>query len=189
MRATLGVDTLEARWLAAAAPRVTRAGCDLAFRDSLGRDELVLSDVLQEGDPWVLHRYRGPVPALGAHLVERSFYEGGGYLLVYPGGAPVFVAGPPLVSPDSTRFVTWQQDLVAEYDPNVIQVWRRTPAAARLELAIASEDWGPSEVRWLDATTVAFVQNFPAEDVERPAQRAARLMLRAGRWMAELQAR
>lgn len=183
---SLGGDTLEARHLGTPGSHVSRHGCRLTFRDSTGRPELTLEDVLREGDGWVLHRYRGRIPGLGADLVERSFYEGGAYLLIFPGGAPIGVAGPPLLSPDGTRFVTWQMDLVAEYDPNILQIWRRTPGGARLELAVTSEDWGPSDVEWLDGASLRFRQNFPNEDINDPTQRVATLRLRDGRWVVEL---
>ena len=188
-RASLGSDTLEARLLRGTGGRVLRTGCDLIFRGDGGGTELVLSDVLQEGAAWLLHRYRGYLAPLNAHLVERGRYEGGSYLLVFPGGALVDVAGPPLLSPDSARFAAWNLDLVAEYDPNVLQVWRRTPGAARLELAIESQEWGPSEVRWIDQATVAFLQTFPTDDPNANVQRPVQLRLRHGRWMVELQTR
>lgn len=167
---------------------VVRTGCRLTFRDT-GGAYLHLDDVREEGSAWILHRYRGYLEALGAHVVQVGFYEGGNYRLVYPGGAQVTVAGWPVPSPDGARFVAWSMDLVAEYDPNVIQVWRRTPAAARLELAIESGLWGPGDVRWVDSATIAFQQHFPLADPEETDRRAAQLQLRDGRWIALLHTR
>ncbi len=82
-----------------------------------------------------------------------------------------------------------QIDLVAGYDPSVLQIWRRTPAAARLELALTSDEWGPSDVRWTNDTTLTLLQNFPSEAIDRPTQRTATVALRAGRWRVELHAR
>lgn len=182
-------DSTESRLLRGTAGRVVRDGCRLTFRDATGVAELMLDDVLHEGERWIVHRYQGHIPALRADLVERARYEGGAYLLVFAGGALIDVAGPPLLSPDEARFATSHIDLVAGYDPNVLQIWRRTPAAARLELALTSDEWGPSDVRWTNDTTLTFLQNFPSHNIDRPTQRTATVAWRAGRWRVELHAR
>ena len=134
----------------------------------------------------LLHRFPylslyGILPS-GLDLVEIGYYEGGGFLAIDQHGGSTLIAGEPLVSPDSQRFATLSLDLEAEYQPNVNEIWRLRAGTLRLELAVRSDEWGPSEARWRDSATVEFLQNFPTADVGTYRQQRARLVLDHDGW-------
>jgi hypothetical protein len=68
----------------------------------------------------------------------------------------------------------------------VLQIWRRTPGGARLELALQSELWGPTDVHWLDGATIRFRQAFPTDDPNAPTTASAELRWSSGRWTSAL---
>ncbi|HEV2150444.1 MAG TPA: hypothetical protein VGR37_23795 [Longimicrobiaceae bacterium] len=150
----------EQRLLAATAGRVRREGDRLLFQGT-GRANLPLEDDRTEGARTVLHRYAGWIPEIGHHLVQLSFYEGGGWLLVDGETTnQVQVLGPPVVAPDRSRFAATSVDLEAGYDPNGIQVWSMAQGFPRLEWGVdGGSTWGASDAAWIDANTVEFTRH------------------------------
>lgn len=166
--------------LAASGGQARREGPRLVFRGS-GGGSLALEDDATEGDRFVRHRYLGPLPGIGQHLVRMDFYEGGGWLLVGAATADrTYVSGPPVVAPDRGRFVTASVDLVAGYDPNGIQVWSLARGGPRLEWGLDGGDaWGASDPVWIDARTVEFTRHVAdTGDPDRAREVRTRLVLR-----------
>jgi len=130
---------------------VRRRGPDLLIRATSGR-LVVLHDSIVDGPATVVHLYAGYVAPLRAHLVRLGYYEGGGWELVNAAsGARMPVAGPPTPSPDSSHFVAISSDLVSQFDPTGIEVWRATPDSAIAEswLNLEASDWGPTSATWI----------------------------------------
>jgi hypothetical protein len=177
-------DTVEERLIREAGGRVQRSGCELRISLREGPPAIFQNDI-REGDSWLTYRYAGPVPAVGLELVKVQYYEGGPYLLLSAGGGRTIVAGVPVVAPDSSGFFTTSLDLEAEYDPNVIEVWSMQSGSPRLELAVRSEEWGPSEARWVDSATIEFLRTFPFEAAGQHRTAKARLQRSPRGWMFE----
>ena len=138
---------------------VSRDGYDLRILIGDGRS-IVLHDDTTSGLPFVLHRYTGHVNAIRSYLIELLRYEGGSYLLVDDStGASTRIPGPPIVSPDSIRFATLSWDVGADYDPNLIEIWRIEQRKPKREFSHESETWGPSDAVWQDSANVEFVEN------------------------------
>lgn len=119
-----------------------------------------------EGNAYIRHVDRGPVPRLGYHLVEIVYYEGSDFLLINPAtGHQTIVEVPPLVSPGGGRVLVASMDYEAGYNPNLIQVWRVAPDSLVREWEQRTGEyapatgWGASDARWLNDTTVGLVKN------------------------------
>ncbi|HEX5831154.1 MAG TPA: hypothetical protein VFY16_09245 [Gemmatimonadaceae bacterium] len=179
-------DSAEPAALTGTGGRVVRTGCVLLVRTASGR-AVALTDDYTEGDRFVQHVYRGSLPPRQLDVVEVARYEGGGYLVLDRNGAQTWIARAPVASPDGRRFVALSFDLEAGYQPNVIEVWRVEDGSPRLEIAVRSDDWGPSDARWRDNATITFVQNFPRYTDEGYGydRRPVRLVRRARGWMLE----
>jgi hypothetical protein len=177
-------DTVEERYIREARGRVQRIGCELRIALPKGQPAIFRND-LREGDPWLTYRYAGTVPELSLEVVEVSYYESGHLLLLSPNGGRVAVAGVPVVAADSTAFYTTSLDLEAEYDPNVIEVWTMRGGSPRLQIAVRSEEWGPSDATWKDRMTIEFQRTFPLDTsgVQRKAK--ARLQRTDRGWAFE----
>lgn len=173
-------DSAEAAPLVTARGRVFRSHCRLVFR-VVGGDTTVFTDDQSEGDHTVNYTYLGSVGA-GFDLVRIGYYEGGTYMLVGATGDLTYVAGPPTFSPDSTRFASLSIDLEAEYEPNVLEIWRLEGHHPRLEIAIKSEEWGPSDPRWFSASRLTFIQNFPTDSLNTYRKLHAQLVRGASGW-------
>jgi hypothetical protein len=156
-------DRTEAGMLARSAGRVRRDHCRLIFR-TVGGDTAVFANDQSDNDRAISYTYLGPAGDQ-LDLVRVGYYEGGSYMLVERDGVHVAVAGPPTFSPDGSRFASLSMDLEAEYDPNVVQVWRLNRGHPRLEIAITSDEWGPSDALWVGADTLRFTQNFPTDSI------------------------
>jgi hypothetical protein len=74
-------------------------------------------------------------------------------------------------------------DLVAAYDPNGVQVWRRDRDSLVLELQRELE-WGPTQARWMDDSTASIGMNTDPLQADS-ATGCALLRRRAGRWLLE----
>lgn len=165
-------DTAEAAALARSAGRVQRDHCRLIF--TLDGTTLTLANVQSDDDRATMYVYAGPAGRF--QLVDVRYYEGSAYMLVEPDGVHILVAGPPTFSPDSSRFASLSMDLEAEYNPNEVQVWRVDRDHPRLEFAITSGEWGPSNAVWAGSDTLYFEQHFPTAKLDVYRTQRARLV-------------
>lgn len=121
------------------------------------------------------------LPEIGSLLLAITYYEGGSYVLVnLASGRKTEVYGAIAVSPDAKRLVAWNEDLIAEYSPNLLIVFRVTPDGPRREFAA---DWPVHQAWWPDAKTVEFDKVHLASTEKRQISRH-RLTHRAGRWQS-----
>jgi hypothetical protein len=168
--------------------RVTRAGGTLRLRLGTGRTATFVDD-LAEGSAFRRHLYRGHLRALGVHVVEVGFYEGGEYLVYHDAtGAHVRVPDVPVPSPDGLRFAVGSVDLHAGYAPNVLQVWRVTASGIVREHELdGGEEWGPAELAWDGFARLRFVEERqpPGDAGGAPLRTPAALVLADGRWTLE----
>ena len=169
--------------------RVSRAGGVLTLQLAGGR-RVSLADTIVDGGAFRRFVYAGHLRDLGVHVVEVTFYEGGEYRVFHDRtGQEVTLAGAPIPSPDGTRFAVASVDLHAGYDPNVLEVWRVTPAGMTREYAIDGGDrWGPADVSWDGFARLRFVQERLADSVdggEDTVRTPSSLVRVEGRWGVE----
>jgi hypothetical protein len=114
-----------------------------------------------DGVRHVAHRYQGRVEPLRASLLRVQFFEGGAYVLVGDAtGDETRLIGPPLVSPDGTRFAALSLDLVAGHNPNGVQMWRVTEHGPRLEWGLdGGQTWGASDGVWRGSGELEFTRH------------------------------
>lgn len=130
------------------------------------------------------HTYRAYYAGIGYYLVAHYMYEGSQYVLVsrHTGRRqPVF--GIPVLSPDSQRLAVANADLVAEYTPNVLQVWHVGPDGLRLEWQVRPDNWGAEDPHWLAPDTLAFKRVRLCDGA--PCDEPARLVRMPGGWRVE----
>lgn len=154
-----------------------RAGLTLIFRDCRADD----------GAMNVRYVYRGRGPNARGHLIERGFYEGGGWLWVSDStGQETSFAAEPLFSQDSAHFAVANVDLEAGYTANVFEVWSvRGSEVSRVATVPLAENTGARNATWRDAA------NLRAERVELDGggNEVVRMVLlarnRNGRWTVD----
>lgn len=130
------------------------------------------------------YTYRAYYSGIGYYLVAHYMYEGSQYVLVSRRTGrrqPVF--GIPVLSPDSQRLAVANADLVAEYTPNVLQVWRVGPDGLGLEWQVRPDDWGAEDPHWLAPDTLAFKRVRLCDGA--PCDEPARLVHAAGAWRVQ----
>jgi hypothetical protein len=181
----------EARRIRGAGGRVVRDGAVLRITPA-GGAPVVLADDSTEGFDYERYRYRAFLRRAGYHLVEVTFWESTGFLLVSDRtGSATQVPEAPLFSPDGTRFASVSMDLAAFYEPNRVEIWKASREKPALEWELdldgeaGSPEWGPSDARWLDDRTLEFVKNEPTDDPEVLRRTRMRLRLQGGRWVLE----
>ncbi|MFN0178370.1 MAG: hypothetical protein ACKVZ0_06185 [Gemmatimonadales bacterium] len=144
---------------------ITDSTVKLTFANGL---QVTLTDV-PPGDGQTDYRYRGYLPAIGHHQVELLLWGGPTtWVELYDGcsGEKLAVDAAPVISPDSTRFVTVGFGAPREPLAKRIQVWSRTPGTRfgvewdfGLQLWAADRgplDWGPSNPTWVSPTELRF---------------------------------
>lgn len=104
-------------------------------------------------------------------IVFRSqWVEGNGYVLVSRvDGATVSTFGPPVFSPLGKWFVTFNEDTIANYSPNGVQVFKSKadPEEGDFDfkkvLSYRMEAVGPTRCKWIDGNTfqMEVVQRLP----------------------------
>lgn len=162
---------------------VTEAGIVLRLGNG---SRVVLRDDTTAGDRFVAYESHGLFESLRAHLIEVSFYEGGAYMLIHDRtGDTTWVAGPPVISPSGDRFAVGSVDLVAEYDPTILQIYRVRAERFRKEFEVEPADWGPSDLRWIAEDTLEFQQNVLGEELEYE-QHPARVVRSGSEWVLDL---
>jgi hypothetical protein len=132
-------------------------------------------------DP-VSYSYVGLLESPALHVIERQYFEGSSFLFVDDrSGARTDSPGLPVPSPSGSRIVVTSIDLEAGYGPTVIAIWRLEPHGLVQEYFhdLAAANWGPTNPRWVDDTSVAFRrEGLGSVDVG-----SAELRLRGGIWV------
>lgn len=153
---------------------ITSSGDTVLFTDdrnprySEDYNAIFLVDRLPEQDLWVL---------------ERDYLEYRHWLLVNGAdGSSVQAISAPVPSPDGTRLLCANEDIMAGFTDNGIQVWR----VAREELVLEFEDisllWGPTDARWEDERTIVFEKYAFEPGTYGCTTRPGKLLLNDGVW-------
>ena len=91
-------------------------------------------------------------------VLHRQFYEGeASSLLDRRTGEEIKLPGYPLFSPDGQWMAAVGVDLAAEFSPNVLRIYRMTPAGPVLERDFTPLRWGPVDAVWTSPTTLHYL--------------------------------
>ena len=170
----------------AAGAAAARVGDTLAITLA-GGESLELIDQGEVAET-IRYSYGDFFAQIGYHFLHVQYYEGGGYLLVNAvSGSAQVVFGEPIVSPDGARLITTSLDLIAEFDPNGIQIWRLTSDSLVLEHQATPDDWGPAAARWTGPNAVDVAMGYveTATFPDAVVRDTLHLRLEDGRWVSE----
>ncbi len=119
----------------------------------------ILVNDTSDSDRASRYDYIGYMPDIGKFLIHGAFYEWFSYLLIDRITADTtYVHSIPKVSPDKRTFVSGNADLLAELDFNGIE-WHKNVNKPTLIGVRALSKWGPSEIKWVDNSTL-LVEGF-----------------------------
>lgn len=154
-----------------------------------------------DGESYVRYQYAGRMgggsgtPAY--HILDVGHYESAGVELVNAAsGDSVFIGGPPILSPDGSRFATTSENAESCEATNQLDIWRITGDKPVREFELPPFDctrahsWWPSDITWHAQDTVTFLRNSLPVDAARRARgesdtTRAVLVHRAAGWSLE----
>lgn len=156
---------------------VTASGDTVSFSDDRkpvfpeDYNALFLVDRLPEPDLWVL---------------ERDYFEYRHWIVVSGAdGSSQQTIAAPVPSPDGTRLLCANEDIMAGFTDNGIQVWRLSPEGFVLEFEDISLRWGPRNAMWEDDSTIVFEKYEFDSGSHGFSIRQGRLVYSEGVWMPD----
>ena len=128
---------------------VTTEGDTLTFTDRLDQPH---------GLETALFRLVDHLPELNLWTVKILGYEWIGWQMISgETGETTSTIGPGFPSPHGTRLLCMNEDIMAGYSPNGIQIWSIEPdGTLDLDFEQTSMPWGPRNGRWVNDTTISF---------------------------------
>jgi len=157
---------------------VTAQGDTVVFRDS---------DVFKSPETFFVYDLIDFLPGQKFWVIEAGGYEWIEWqLLDGRTGRIETVIAPPVPSPDGSRFLCAQEDIVAGFIYNGIQVWRLDPHGLVLEFEDVDVPWGPVDAAWEDNSTITFRKHSYDWDTWDELFRPGSLRLSAdGEWIPD----
>lgn len=154
-----------------------------------------------DGEHYVRYQYAGRMgggsgpPAY--HVLDVAHYEAAGIELINAAtGDSVLIGGPPILSPDGSRFATTSENAESCEATSQLDIWRITGDKPVREFELPPFDctrthsWWPSDITWRAPDTVTFLRNsLPADSARRARGESdttrAVLVHRADGWLLE----
>jgi hypothetical protein len=170
--------------LAALAGRARRDSTGLHLSTSNGGEVLLTdrTDDSESGDEFIRYGLVAWHPELNTYEVAVGYYEGGATLLIDGrSGHRTKIWATPLESPDRRRLIAASMDMEATFDPNGFQIWRTDGDTLALEWQRETTDWGPTNPRWINDSTMA-VRSNPAPSAPDTTSHCVFVRRRAGQW-------
>ena len=97
----------------------------------------------------------------GFAVIREQFGEGNTWhVLSLYNGELMETKGYPLFSPDGKYALCSQQDVEANYSPNILALYEVTEGSLKkvFDAHPDSEGWGPGDVKWLNSKTASFTR-------------------------------
>lgn len=143
------LDALEKKGLQQSAGKVTRKEGVLQFKFS--PKPLVLSNNDNDGKDYINYTYLGYDARLQHHMLYVGFNQGDQYLAIHGKSAQQSVLrGYPVLAPDQQHFATMSVDMLAGFNPNVVEIWQMNGGEFKKLASIKGEKWGPDGLRWIN---------------------------------------
>lgn len=141
-------ERIEAKAITARSSLVSRVGDALHLDVGTGSD-VIFMDNRWEGSETRVYRYLGefePFPYLVVHL---GYYEGDEFLLINRhDGSVLRVPAVPVTSPDGRRIAV-ASGMLADYNPNRIEVWRLAGTHLEREWMFEPKGWAARIPEWV----------------------------------------
>jgi hypothetical protein len=136
-------------------------------------------------DRW--HHYIAYLKPMRAHIINLAGGEGSGVFLLVDdstGDTTATLAAHPVMSPDGARFAVISAAGDADYDSDVIEIWRAVPRRPEKEFSFEPEEYEASEAVWRDSITLDFVKTtFKPNSTDPDKHIPGRVRLIAGKWV------
>jgi hypothetical protein len=138
---------------------VKRDTLKLKFHLSNGVDSVLVNDTTEGWSNYIAYSYIESCKNIDYWLLGITYYEGSQYLLLdRENGEKLWIWGMPIYSPNMKYFVCNSCDLEAGYDANGFQLFEVKNNKAIHRWSKSIDDWGPSEIRWKNDSTIYIEQ-------------------------------
>ncbi len=141
------IEGIEKKALALADGKVVRKEGVLEM--SLPGKMVVLKNNDAEGKDFIDYTYLGYEETLRQHVVYVGFHQGDQFW-TYHGktGQQNKMHGYPLLAPDKQHFATWSVDMLAGFNPNLVEIWQVGGGQISKVASFKGDKWGPDGVEW-----------------------------------------
>jgi hypothetical protein len=120
-----------------------------------------LVDNKEEGGHYISYSFKNKLTGLPYFVFHIEYYEGSQVLLVDEAkGNEYFINDEPQLSPDNKFIATASLDLEAHYNSNELNVWRIELDTLKLVFSIKPNDWGPSDLVWLNNSSMNYKKMY-----------------------------
>lgn len=129
------------------------------------KSRLEFVDVDSEDDNIELHTYWGYIPEIQMIVIHKQYYEGHIFIGIDKYSNIYELWGPPALSPDGSRILSYSEDIEAGYSNNGIQIWRVNNDSISLEFKV-EPSWGPNKAKWVNNDEIQVLKRMGPEDNE-----------------------
>lgn len=113
---------------------------------------LVLMDNISEDEEYFSVSYQERIQPEGYYLIEGFGYEYHFWLIVDPANGNITPSvGKLMANSDRQFFASFSGDLIAGFDFNGLQIFRKTDSGLELHLEHFMTDFEPSKLEWIDS--------------------------------------
>jgi hypothetical protein len=157
---------------------ITDPGDTLVFRDQRDTDYI---------EDFAVYELLSFLPEQDCWVISKVCYEWAITLLVDGSdGSTTEAVSHPEPSPDGTRLLCANVDIMAGFLDNGIQVWRMDRDSLVLEFQDLSVPWGPDEARWAGDSLIVFQKRTYDWELEEFSSRPGWLELSGdGTWVPD----
>jgi len=111
--------------------------------------------------------FRDYIKKINAYLISIHYYEGGEFKLINKNnGNFVNISGIPRISPNKSKFVIANKDLLSQYTTNGLWVYRIDNNEYKLEYEIKPENWGTNKIEWINENQILVYKNIIDENLD-----------------------
>lgn len=165
-------DTSETDRIRKNASAISRSGDSLIFKCSNSKAAYLINN--NDGDDvdnYAVYTFIQDMPKINQWLVMASYYESYGYVFIdKTSGDSTMLYGMPVVSPDNTYILTFNQDIEAGFTYNGFQLFEMNGSKP---IAVGEKElihWGPDNVKWKNSTTLLVQQSTIKPDSSNSGQ-------------------
>jgi hypothetical protein len=158
---------------------VKRDTLKLIFHLRNGVDSVLVNDTTEGWSNYIDYSYIESCKNIDYWLLGITYYEGSQYLLLdREKGEKIWIWGIPIYSPNNKYFVCNSCDLEAGYDSNGFQLFEIKNKKAKLRWSKILSDWGPTEIRWKNDSTLYIKQlRMDYKDSKNPEKYSYKSMI------------
>ena len=141
------IDAIEKKAIGLSGGKVVRKEGVLEL--TLPAKVLTLKNNDSDGKDFIEYTYLGYEDGLRQHIVYVGFQQGDQYW-AYHGktGQQNKLTGYPLLAPDRQHFATMSVDMLAGFNPNLVEIWQVGGGQISKVGSFKGDKWGPDGIEW-----------------------------------------